>query len=186
MKRIIIPSIGLFALTLGVYRLTHEWGATPVSDVLVKPVTSQEIEKRCPVYAEDHAIGKAIREASQKYSLDHQLLTAIMFVESSCKTKARSGKGAVGLMQLMPSTAEWLGVKNVHSPRENIMGGAKYMSYLLKKFDGDVELALAAYNSGPVAVRKHESRVPPYKETRRYLMKVMSAYQALQSNGDRA
>ncbi len=112
------------------------------------------------------------QKAADKYGVDVKLLKAIGKAESNFDKNATSHCGAMGIMQLMPSTAKGLGVKNAYDPEENIMGGAKLISNLLKKYDGDVKLALAGYNAGTGNVRKYGG-VPPFKETQNYIKKVL-------------
>jgi len=116
----------------------------------------------------------AEREA-ERYGLDPRLVRAVIYVESGEDPRAVSPKGAQGLMQLMPGTAEELGVGNAFRPRENIQGGVGYLASLLQQFDGKLELALAAYNAGPGAVQKYGG-IPPYAETKAYVRKVMEIY----------
>ena len=100
------------------------------------------------------------------------LVRAVVQVESGYNPRAVSPKGAMGLMQLMPTTAALLGVRRPFDPEENIRGGVLYLRQLLDRFDSNEELALAAYNAGPLAVGKYGNRVPPYRETREYIQKV--------------
>lgn len=116
----------------------------------------------------------AIEEAAEKYEVPKELIKAVATAESAGLPNARSKAGAKGLMQLMDSTAKALGVLNPYDPRENILGGAKYLRNMLDKF-GDLKLALAAYNAGPGAVSKYGG-VPPYRETRAYVKKVADYY----------
>lgn len=120
-------------------------------------------------------------EASKKYGVDKQLLIAVAETESGINTYAVSSAGAVGVMQLMPATARSLGVSNSFNAKENIMGGAKYLSQLLEQFDGNTELALSAYNAGASRV-KESGEVLSYTED--YVNKVMSKYSG--SSNDRA
>jgi soluble lytic murein transglycosylase-like protein len=117
------------------------------------------------------ALNKMIKRIALKYDVDPNLIKAMISVESAYKSDAISSKGAIGYMQLMPGTAEDMGI-NPYDAEENIEGGTKYISKLLDMF-GDYELALAAYNAGPGAVIKYDG-IPPYKETVDYVNKVMS------------
>lgn len=121
-----------------------------------------------------------IREVAAVYALDPMLLTAVMSVESSFNPRAVSPKGAQGLMQLMPGTAAGLGVERIQNPWENLEGGARYLRERLDRFGGDLALALAAYNAGDGAVRRHGG-IPPYPETQRYVTEVMARYRALKA-----
>lgn len=111
-------------------------------------------------------------EAAQKYNVPSTLLKAVGKAESDFNTRAVSRCGAQGVMQLMPATARGLGVTDSFDPRQNIMGGAKYLSQMLKKYNGNTKLALAAYNAGSNNVDKYNG-VPPFKETQNYVVKVM-------------
>jgi soluble lytic murein transglycosylase-like protein len=113
------------------------------------------------------AVREAIALAAERYALSPQLLEAVASMESHYRQDAVSAKGALGVMQLMPKTAERLGA----DPRDmnaNILGGAAYLRQLIDAFDGDIDRALAAYNAGPQAVRRHGA-APPFRETRAYV-----------------
>ena len=118
-----------------------------------------------------HDIAQAVEEASETHGVSSDLLLAMVVAESRCNQFAKSRAGAQGLMQIMPRTAQSLGVEQPYSIRENIAAGSKYISKLLEKYNGDTRLALAAYNSGPDIVNRYRG-VPPFRETRRYIRKV--------------
>ena len=117
-----------------------------------------------------------IAETARRHRLSPALLHAVITVESGYNPSARSHKGAVGLMQLMPSTAKRYFVDDIWDPRQNVAGGARYLSDLLRMFNNDLGLALAAYNAGENAVVQHGNRIPPYAETRQYVPKVLQHY----------
>ncbi len=114
-------------------------------------------------------------EACSLYSMDEALIRAVMEAESDYNRYAVSRVGARGLMQLMPGTAAILGVRNMWDPRQNIQAGTRYLKTLLKRFSGNLELSLAAYNAGTNAVLQYGS-IPPYPQTRHYVKKVMRLY----------
>ncbi len=114
-----------------------------------------------------------IEAASAAHDVPVALIKAVIYTESKFKPMARSRVGARGLMQIMPRTARSLGIKNAYDPEQNIMGGTLYLRRLLDYFDGDLVLVVAGYNAGPGAVLKHGRRVPPYKQTRRYVKRVL-------------
>ncbi len=128
-------------------------------------------------------IDAAINTYSKQFGLDPKLIRAVIKEESGFQPFALSTSGAMGLMQLMPGTAEGLGVTDAYNIEQNILGGTQYLYYQLKAFDDDLKLALAAYNAGPNAVRKHGG-IPPYTQTQNYVKKVINSYEMYQAIGD--
>ena len=152
-----------------------------------KPVTEEvkeavELKSKIDLKAQKTDIDELIATFSEKYDIDSDFIKAIIKQESGFNTKATSKKGAMGLMQLMPKTAESLGVIDAYNPSENIEGGVKYLKGLLDKYDNNKELALAAYNAGPGAVKKYGG-IPPYKETQNYINAIMGTYNKVKEAG---
>jgi soluble lytic murein transglycosylase-like protein len=119
--------------------------------------------------------GNAMAVAAERHEVDGLLLAAVVETESRFRPAAVSPRGAVGRMQVMPSTAEMYGVRNLSDPHVNLDVGSRYLRQLLRDYDGDLELALAAYNAGPGAVERHGG-MPPFRETRAYVEKVLRRY----------
>lgn len=142
------------------FRVLHSSG-----DVLATEPTSAEYHDTYDKLIVQHAQAQGVRP---------DLVRAVVQVESGYNARAVSPKGAQGLMQLMPSTAAELGVRSPFDPEENIKGGTTYLRQLLDRFNGSEELALAAYNAGPMAVDRYGNRVPPYAETQDYVRKIRS------------
>jgi len=117
-----------------------------------------------------------IKQYAQRYKVDSHLVKAVIAQESCFRNQAVSPAGAVGLMQLMPKTADWLGVKQINNPWQNLRAGIRYLGQLKRRFESD-ELALAAYNAGPGNVRRYKG-IPPFSETQHYVQKVMQNYQS--------
>ncbi len=127
-------------------------------------------------HKKEHLFHPIILQEASRHEVDPALVKAIIMAESGYNPNAISKKGAKGLMQLMPSTAQALGVEDAFNPEQNISGGVRYFKQLVNRFDGDVKLALAAYNAGSKNVR-HYQGVPPYKATRYYIKKVFKYYE---------
>lgn len=156
----------------------------PVADSASGAPILNEIQKNHPSSTEiansgvlecSEELNGYFKQAAETYGVDINLLKCIAYAESNFRPDATSRSGAMGVMQLMPKTAEGLGVQDAYDPLQNIMGGAKYISIQLDRFDGDVELALAAYNAGPGNVKKYGG-IPPFEETQNYVKKIMGIY----------
>ncbi len=181
--------ISLLALSMNCYGeyfvYKHDDGATWYSDknlpsqnykliaTIGRPTASISCTGSISNRAKDHA--PIIQQYSDLYGVNEQLIKAMIAVESCFDRYAVSSVGAKGLMQLMPQTADLMGVHNVFNAKDNIRGGTRYFRQMLELFEFDVELALAAYNAGPTAVKKYNG-IPPYKETQRYVKKVLKHY----------
>ena len=151
-------------------------------DLLTKPVTkvnaniySAQAASSPDKITTREQIKNLVFRASKKHGVDEKLVNALIKQESGFNPNAKSKVGAMGLMQLMPSTAKGLGVTNPMDPEQNIEGGVKYLKSMLNKYNGNVILALAAYNAGPGAVDKYDG-VPPYKETQNYVKSILANY----------
>lgn len=133
---------------------------------------SQQTTKR--QHTNDYS--EIIKKAAAQFNLPERLISSVIQHESNFNAGSVSRAGAQGLMQLMPGTAKFLGVKNSFDPEQNITGGARYLRQMLDQFGGDIKLALAAYNAGPGNVKKHGG-IPPFKETQNYVKKVLNTFQ---------
>ena len=129
-----------------------------------------------------NAYDHIIRQAAQTHGVSEGLIKAVMHTESGFNSNARSPVGAQGLMQLMPATARRFNVSNAYDPQQNIFGGAKYLGWLIKRFNGNTSLALAAYNAGEGNVAKYGG-IPPFRETQDYVRRVTSRYSNLYAGG---
>ncbi|MDH4002889.1 MAG: lytic transglycosylase domain-containing protein [Xanthomonadales bacterium] len=172
-----------------VYKWVDEDGIVTYSNIA--PPSDQDFQTlRFPCYAADpkcrsvswekvplntRSFRNEIQSASRYNSVEESLIRAIIHAESAYQADAQSPKGAQGLMQLMPATQAELNVSDPFNPQENIQGGALYLSQLLAQFNGDFELAAAAYNAGPNAVNKYGG-VPPYDETQEYVRRIKILY----------
>jgi len=147
---------------------------TPASHVrgFVPDEVADEVAATTGTRAELEALAA---DVARRHGLDPALVLAVASVESGFRPKAVSPKGAQGLMQLMPATATSLGVTDAFDPETNLEGGSRYLAELIALYDGDLTKALAAYNAGPGAVKRHGG-VPPYQETRAYVKKVLERY----------
>ena len=123
-----------------------------------------------------------IRSASGRYNVDADLIRAVIKAESDFRSYARSHKGAMGLMQLMPETARLHNVVDAYDPSENVEGGVRHLKMLLERYRGDLQLSLAAYNAGSRAVEKHGG-IPPFAETREYIRRVLRFYESYRVTG---
>ena len=151
-------------------------------DLLTRPVTkvnaniySAQAETGAEKISTREQIKNIVFRAAKKHGVDEKLVNALIKQETGFNPNAKSKVGAMGLMQLMPATAKGLGVTNPMDPEQNVEGGVKYLKSMLNKYNGNVILALAAYNAGPGAVDKYDG-VPPYKETQNYVKSILANY----------
>lgn len=149
----------------------------PILNEIKKPENSTTEVPNADKLACSDELNQYFKQAADTYGVDAKLLKCIAYAESRFKPDATSKSGAMGIMQLMPKSAEYLGVRDAYDPEQNIMGGAKFVASLLKQFDGNVEYALAGYNAGPNRVKEYGG-VPPFKETQNYVNLIMSMYNA--------
>jgi soluble lytic murein transglycosylase-like protein len=124
---------------------------------------------------------QVIHEAAGRHHMDADLILAVILAESRLNPTAKSKKGAKGLMQLMPVTADALDVADIYSPEENVNAGVRHLRWLLDRFDGDLRMALAAYNAGHQNVLRHDG-IPPFPETRAYVRKVLDYYTGIKND----
>jgi soluble lytic murein transglycosylase-like protein len=132
-------------------------------------------EDRPAVNVDRDGVEKLVREAAERHQVDPALVRAVIETESNWNPSAVSRKGALGLMQLVPTTAQRFGVNDAFSPKQNVDAGVKYLKTLLERYNGNLDMALAAYNAGEGAVDRAHG-VPAYRETRNYVQRVQEAY----------
>lgn len=149
----------------------------PKDDTPTEPPTAPKVD---PTYNEgvlkcSDELNAYFKEAADKYGIDMKLLKCIAYAESNFRPDATSKSGAMGIMQMMPATAKECGVSDPYDARQSIMGGAKYISEMIKKFDGDISLGLAAYNAGANNVKKYGG-IPPFEQTQNYVKKILNVY----------
>jgi soluble lytic murein transglycosylase-like protein len=182
-----------FGVNADVYRIVDEKGSVTFTNVPLKKipkgteytlVLKSLIRRKQPsdpvrlasLGRNGKTFESIIESAAQRHNVDPKLLHAVIRAESGYNPKAVSHKGAVGLMQLMPQTADRYGVTDPEDPKQNINGGANYLSDLMDMFASDIRLAVAAYNAGEQNVIKYGNKIPPFKETQQYVTKVMGFY----------
>ena len=135
-------------------------------------------------FGSPHPLDQKIKDAALRSSLDPALVKAVIQVESNFQSQVTSRKGAMGLMQVMPKTAEAQGIQEPYHPTENLMGACEYLRKLINQYRGNLELALAAYNAGPRNVERFGG-IPPFKETQTYVAKVMKIYRQLKKDSSK-
>lgn len=160
------------------------WAEFSASDIVaVEPEEIFVAAAKLPI--EQAPFGELIRKAAAKYQVDADLVFSVVAAESNFNPKAVSRRNAHGLMQLLPETAKRMGVRDLYDPAQNIDGGTRYLRDLLKRYDGDLALTLAAYNAGPGAVQRY-GKIPPYNETVKYVRAIRKTYALRKSNGEKA
>jgi hypothetical protein len=169
------------ALFDGKWIATQEWAegtaeeTAEKKDVFVAEMKRINDAVRAAFFAEEIPYGELIYRKAKKYDVDPALVAAVIEQESRFKPRARSHVGARGLMQLIPRTGRWMGARDLYSPEQNVDAGVKYIKYLDKRFNGDLKKIIAAYNGGEGNVKRYNG-IPPFRETRQYVKKVMKNY----------
>jgi soluble lytic murein transglycosylase-like protein len=171
-------------VTGAVHDVASAVASTP-SQVAEAPKTIANVAEqvRQRFFQKEVPFGRIIYDEAKKNDLPPELVAAVVHTESKFVPTARSNRGAVGLMQLVPNTGRWLGASNLNDPAQNIQAGAKYLRYLTDRFSGDQQKAIAAYNAGEGNVRRFNG-VPPFRETRNYVQRVRSFQQDLGARAD--
>jgi soluble lytic murein transglycosylase-like protein len=189
MKSLVVLSIGLAlssAADANIYKYHDDNGRTYFSNIepvvfVPKPIAKPAVKKLNKRVYTKEMIMRIAYAAAKRHGVDSKLVKAVIQTESAYHSTAISNKGAVGLMQLIPVTAERFGVVDRTDPFQNIDGGTKYLKHLLTLFKGNKKLALAGYNAGENAVIRHNRKIPPYPETINYVVKVLNQYQILRA-----
>jgi soluble lytic murein transglycosylase-like protein len=165
------------------YRLQMKGGTVDVAITEVLAIEPEDMFTRVPVVeVSREPFGDIINAAAKRYEVDADLITSVIAAESNFNPHAISRRNARGLMQLLPSTASQLGVKNIFDPQENIDAGTRYLRDLLQLYKNDLALTLAAYNAGPERVQQYGQRVPPFAETVAYVRRVKQTYSQRKSS----
>lgn len=161
------------------FRLSTDLKYLPVTGKLEDHIIYKRLQKT-PNVKKFEAL---VAQESRRQQLDPALVKAVIAVESAYDPAAVSDKGAIGLMQLIPETAERYGVKVIANPKDNINGGTRYLKDLIEMFGGNLSLALAGYNAGEGAVKRYNNTIPPFPETRQYVQLVMQFYEHFAGRG---
>lgn len=176
---------GVAAAATGVQKGVETAATAPLAAVAEAPkqlsVITESVKEQ--FFAKNVPFGSIIYNEAKKNDLPPELVAAVVQQESKFQPTARSGAGAIGLMQLVPKTGRWLGARDLTNPVQNIQAGTKYLRYLHDRFDGNTEKVIAAYNAGEGNVRRFNG-VPPFRETRNYVAKVRSFQQDFASRAD--
>ena len=168
------------------YRVQIDGGWAEIAASSVVAIEPEEIFVAAPKMPLTQApFGELIRKSAEKYGVDVDLVFSVVAAESNFNPKAVSRRNARGLMQLLPETAKRLGVRDIYDPAQNIDGGTRYLRDLLKLYEGDLALTLAAYNAGPGAVQRY-GRIPPYHETIAYVRAIRKTYALRKSGNDKS
>ncbi|MGH1353131.1 MAG: lytic transglycosylase domain-containing protein [Methyloligellaceae bacterium] len=181
------PVLGLFFFTglLLLSSIAEASSRQSKTNSLAKPTVACMGHSAERVAELEYSFHRQISKYAYQNGLNPNFIKAVISVESCFNHKAVSRAGAMGLMQLMPATAKWLGVTDAFDSSQNLEAGARYLKQLAKRFDNDYKLALAAYNAGPGNVRKYKG-IPPFSETQRYVKKVMSRFHEYQAQNQLA
>ena len=183
---VVMPSIYEEPKTALVAAKEPEIGQPEISAPFQRELLPEKPDQTLPIVSLNSAerlFQPIVLKAANRHKVEPAMVMAIIMAESSYNPKAISKKGAKGLMQLMPTTARSLGVKDIFNPEHNINAGVRYFKKLLNRFDGDVELALAAYNAGSRKVREHRG-IPPFRATKYYIKKVIKYYRYYKTQMD--
>ena len=186
-KKPVFPKVIVFRPTLNIdyHKIRLVLGEKPVFPKVMRPqpikddYTTAKIDHGLTLVAgneTERLFHPIIIKTAIRYQIDPSLVKAIIMAESGYNSRAISKNGAIGLMQLMPGTAQELNIEDIFNPKQNIDGGVRYFKQLVNQFSGDLKLALAAYNAGSRTVRQYKG-VPPFKETQHYIEKVFEYYQ---------
>ncbi|MFT7389289.1 MAG: soluble lytic murein transglycosylase-like protein [Candidatus Endobugula sp.] len=181
---VLLSSFHHSATATDIYRYIDPKGRLLLTDTpkhkgyirLEKTDRGWEIARSVSARSNQRRYANTVTKMAERHNISEHLIHAIISIESAYNPQAISTAGAQGLMQLMPATAKRFGVSDAFDPVDNIRGGTTYFKDLLRMFNGDLQLSLAAYNAGENAVKRYNNRIPPFKETQEYVKKVIKRY----------
>ena len=173
---------GAGTLVLSDVKHDNRYGLLLQTEIKKNPALAVPLSGGGINWANQKRYAALVAQTAKTYQLDEALLHALISTESGYEPSALSKKGAIGLMQVMPGTGKSFGAQDLYDPAQNLAAGARYLQALMRQFNNDLSLSLAAYNAGENAVLRYGKRIPPYRETQQYVPRVLALYKKFQAN----